>query len=102
MKHLSSLELFLPMHFAVKREKDKMIRSCAVPFTFLSWRHGAWVPFNMEPKMAMQPASQTQERVRETCSEKRRNWSPGKRDTAPDRMLMSQKRKVQRSPEERL
>lgn len=40
--------------------------------------------------------------MRDTCSEKRRNWSPGKGDTAPDRMLMSQKGKVQRSPEERL
>lgn len=111
MKHLSSLELFLPIHIAVKREKDKMIRPCAVPFTFLPWRHGAWrawgawgawVPFSMEPKMAMRPAPQTQERARDTCSENRRNWSPGNGDTGPDRMLMSQKGKVQRSSEERL
>lgn len=45
--------LFLPMHFAVKREKKGRVRPCGTRFTLLLWRHRtqhSWALLEKGPK----------------------------------------------------
>ena len=46
--------LFLPVHFAVKRDKKRRVRPCGTHFTLLLWRHRtqhSWVLFEKGSKM---------------------------------------------------
>lgn len=68
--------LFLPMHFAVKREKKGRVRPCGTHFT-LSWRHRtqhSWALFEKESKMA----PETRETMQSSqFPEPKKRWGEG-------------------------
>ena len=99
IRYLSSLELlFLPVHFAVKRDKKRRVRPCGTHFTLLLWRHRtqhSWVLFEKGSKMDQRLEKLCKEAsslnnkkeegcsMKDTCWEKTRSWSLCNRNAVP-------------------